>query len=482
MADTAVSPLRSWIDREEKIYPLRLNDSSSSPNNNNNNNSEYSKESIIRKTAIAYGIVELLKRYNYNGGRPDEEIIRIDNFMVTVSQNASSSHSWDDIKGVSMLSTGLSLTIEEPAYLSGLFEEEEAERSGQIVGRYLEAELTTQSLPGNSIQATAALEMSQSDENNRKRDENNRCHLFARLLYELFTHEPFPDEALAISAASANEPAQKKSKASHGLPSHKKLMLSRAEVDFERTELPFQLPSIIRMQKLGIPASLCLMMQNLLECVLKMDGGRSDDAYDSLGVVGEDLHLLLLDPDRFLFDNEAQNSDDMHLLYRREKLYGRDKEETLITDAFCRVSRGKSEAFFIGGFSGSGKSMLVNNLRERVDVVGGYVIKHKFDTMAQEKPLSGVISAFNKLCLMIKTRRSKKSFAKVATKLRDEFGVDLSLLMRLLPNVSLFFLEFAGSEMEEQGSDTMNVRSVCFTLLRFVRVVSSPLHPVMVST
>jgi len=202
--------------------------------------------------------------------------------MVTVSQNASSSHSWDDIKGVSMLSTGLSLTIEEPAYLSGLFEEEEAERSGQIVGRYLEAELTTQSLPGNSIQLTAALEMSQSDENNRKRDENNRCHLFARLLYELFTHEPFPDDALAISASSANEPAQKKSKASHdGLPSHKKLMLSRAKVDFERADLPFQLPPIIRMQKLGIPASLCLMMQNLLECALRGGVGRSEDAYES---------------------------------------------------------------------------------------------------------------------------------------------------------------------------------------------------------
>ena len=124
--------------------------------------------------------------------------------------------------------------------------------------------------------------------------------------------------------------------------------------------------------------------------------------------------------------------------------------------------------------------MLVNSLLQRVDVVG-HVIKHKFDTMAQEKPLSGVISAFNQLCLKIKTRRSKKSFAKVAAKLRDEFGVDLSLLMRLMPNVSLFFPEFAGSEMEEQASDTMNVRSVCFTLLRFVRVVSSPLHPVIVS-
>jgi len=101
------------------------------------------------------------------------------------------------------------------------------------------------------------------------------------------------------------------------------------------------------------------MTQNLLECALREDGGQLHNAYESLGVLGEDLHLLLLDPDRFLFDSQNHSIDKgKQLLYREGKLYGRDKEETLITDAFCRVSRGKSEAFFIGGFSGSGKSML----------------------------------------------------------------------------------------------------------------------------
>jgi hypothetical protein len=233
------------------------------------------------------------------------------------------------------------------------------------------------------------------------------------------------------------------------------------------------------MQNLGIPASICLMTQNLLECDLRGEGGQSNnDAYKSLGVVGEDLHLLLLDPDRFLFDNENQSTDNSKLLYREEKLYGRDEEETLITDAFCRVSRGKSEAFFIDGFSGSGKSMLVNSLRERVNCVGGYVIKHKFDAMSQEKPLSGVISAVNQICQMIK----KVARPVIAKKLRDEFGVDFSLLMRLLPNVSVLSPEFVSPVIGEQSDgDTMNVRGVCHTLLRFVRVISSPRHPVMVS-
>ena len=131
--------------------------------------------------------------------------------------------------------------------------------------------------------------------------------------------------------------------------------------------------------------------------------------------------------------------------------------------------------------------MLVNSLRDRVDTVGGYVTKHKFDAMSRGKPLSGVISAFNQVCQMIKDRRTPQSLHKIGRKLKDEFGVDFSLLMRLLPNIRALSSDFTDEEslspsiQEQSNDDTLNVRSVCFTLLRFVRVVSSPRHPIMVS-
>ena len=59
------------------------------------------KESIIRKTTVAYGIVEVLKRSK----RLENEEIRIDNFAVSVLQNPS--RIWDNIKGVGMISSGL---------------------------------------------------------------------------------------------------------------------------------------------------------------------------------------------------------------------------------------------------------------------------------------------------------------------------------------------------------------------------------------
>ena len=479
-------PLRSWMESEAENTP----EGSNTNNNNNNNPSVCSKELIIRKATIAYGIVELLKQLDNDGGSTDDDkIIRIDNFMVCTSEE--NTRSWDDIRGVSMLSPALSLKIEEPSYLSGLFGDDEKTEDGKIdqkiVGRCLEVEHTSSpplhqkstqqpATTGAKNDALAGIDVLAAVAESR-----NRCHLFARLLYELFTNEPFSEDALRY--CDEGEPAQKKAKSSHLVSSRKKLMLLRAKGDFERANLPFNIPCIVRMQKMGIPASLCLMTQNLLECVLSGQGDRSDDAYATLEVVGEDLHLLLLDPDRFLFDNEAPTGDKMQLLYRRNKLYGRDKEETLITDAFCRVSRGKSEAFFIGGFSGSGKSMLVNSLRNSVNVVGGYVIRHKFDAMAEEKPLSGVISAFNQICQMIKDRHSPEDVLKIGKKLTDEFGMDMTLLERLLPNIGLLCSSSAReSPISLQSFELSNVRSVYFTLLRFVRVVSSPLHPVMVSS
>eukprot|EP00985_Skeletonema_marinoi_P010855 scaffold5091_cov165-Skeletonema_marinoi.AAC.1 len=469
-----IIPLRSWMDIEAKKTPL-TDDPKSSPNHKKT----CSKESIIRKATVAYGIVELLMRSDTNNNVEalDEDVVQIDNFAVHVSKKSSRQRHqlWDDIKGVSMIYPALALSIEEPAYLSCLMAPEE--KQGQL-GRCLEVEeMMTSEVPPpeNSPVRTAVAAAAESDDTESRTTDHRCYYLVAKVLYELFVNEIFPEDcSLAegvstVTAAATEEPAPKRAKSSF-------------PQSLDKADLPFQRPSIVRMQQLGIPASLCLMTDNLLESALRGDNGQSsDDAYKSLRDVAEDLHLLLLDPDRFVFDNEVQSTENMKLRYRKEKLYGRDKEESLITDAFCRVSRGKSEAFFIGGFSGCGKSMLVNTLRARVNVVGGYVIKHKFDALSQERSLSGVISAGNQLCLVLKDRNTPPKIALLANKLRDEFGADIGLLARIVKNVKVLSPEFVSPAAAEEagGGDKMNARSVGFTLSRFMRLVSSPKHPVM---
>jgi hypothetical protein len=556
-----IIPLRSWLKKldDAKSQPPSSIDRTSSSNKKN--------ESIIRRITVAYGIAELMKKHATENdvSKKSDDYAQIDNFVVYVAKEKIGGRGDDnnttlqknlrppgeDIKGVGMLIPSMSLSIEEPSYLSFLNDDNDQsdDDHGDSVsddqwGRCLEvhlrmaAPLSSSSVPSpNNNDITPQL-TTEADDNallHQPSNNNNlaslaevaaavaaedegshRCYLFARLLFELLLNEPFPknyyDPTTALegsdtssspdgtslsSAPTMTEPVHKKAR--------KKLMLIRARGDYDMEELTFQIPCVIRMLKLGIPSSVCLMMHNLLEFAFlrgNNDGGASVcsggekalDAYTSFVDVCEDLHLLLLDPTRFLFDtesvnnNSSNNSSDMRLLYRKNKLYGREKEETLITGAFCRVSRGQSEAFFIGGFSGSGKSMLVNTLRRTVGAVGGYVIKHKFDANSKDGPLSGVILAFNQICQQMKKMHSPRRLNEIATKLEGEFGVDFGLLVKILPNVCVLSPEFASfAAAGEKGMNaslsiqaTINIRSVSFTLLRFVRAVSSPRHPITV--
>ena len=239
--------------REDVLIPLRnwIKGDAADQSRQKNENKKRCKESMIRKATVAYGIVELLVRCpNNNVALDDDANIRIDNFAVcvckkTADDRSSSSPSWDDIKGVSMLSSGLSLSIEEPSYLSCLFEEG-GEKDDQM-GRYLEVELD----------AAKSLVAITTDCGDSAQVKKHSCHvLVAIILYELFTHEAFPDDN---HHRGGTEPTRKRAKI---LPLKRKTFGSDL----------FNIPAIERMQKLGVPAPVCRMMQNLLESALGGDG------------------------------------------------------------------------------------------------------------------------------------------------------------------------------------------------------------------
>jgi hypothetical protein len=101
----------------------------------------------------------------------------------------------------------------------------------------------------------------------------------------------------------------------------------------------------------GYPPALSQVLTNLLDCGSELF--RSDDSYQSLEEVINDLHILLQDPGRFLFDQYQAPSQDQRLAMNKDRLYGRANETALLTDAFCRVAlTGHSKAVCVSGFSG----------------------------------------------------------------------------------------------------------------------------------
>ena len=497
--DTTI-PLRRWIEGEASARLIA--------GFGEVKNHKYAL--LLRKTTIAYGITELLRHIRSHPPQAEqlspaqllrnirshlphaaraslEEQFSIDNFVVRIS-GASSTPDWNDIKGVDMISPPLSVNIYEPSFLmSGFYDSGGTGNQGEKMGRYLEVEFFPDRSGGNNnnnnLIATSHVE------------EDARCHLLGKLLYELFSH-------LSIERTNATKSPEEGEEG----PPNKKKKSSPDVTDFPPSaQHIIGNTTCIPMNALGFPQSICILVQNLLDCGEYV---RPVNAYESLDVVIKDLHLLLLDPTRFLFEHEPTSENGtIDLMFREHTLYGREKELTLITDAFCRVSTGRSEAFFIEGYSGkwvdfvlfgfffhhdvrkltsillclyigSGKSRLVNSLTTRIEVCEGYVITHKFDEMSKEQSLTDLISLFNDLCSLIHQKSSCQSLLLTVNALIEEFGTDLSVLAYLLPNVKALAPQLQNEEQEE-SMDQMNLQSVCFILQRFLRVVSSKNHPVM---
>ncbi|MEM7725610.1 MAG: AAA family ATPase [Cyanobacteria bacterium P01_A01_bin.45] len=80
-----------------------------------------------------------------------------------------------------------------------------------------------------------------------------------------------------------------------------------------------------------------------------------------------------------------------------EKIYGRESEVETLLSAFERVSMGSTELVLISGFSGIGKTALVNEVHKPIVREKGYFIKGKFDQFQRYIPFFAFVQAFQNL-------------------------------------------------------------------------------------
>ncbi|WP_329608328.1 AAA family ATPase [Nostoc sp. CMAA1605] len=80
-----------------------------------------------------------------------------------------------------------------------------------------------------------------------------------------------------------------------------------------------------------------------------------------------------------------------------EKLYGRQKEIETLLNTFEQVTSGKHEILLISGFSGIGKTAIVNEVHKPIVERRSYFIKGKFEQFQRDTPLSALVQAFRHL-------------------------------------------------------------------------------------
>ncbi len=80
-----------------------------------------------------------------------------------------------------------------------------------------------------------------------------------------------------------------------------------------------------------------------------------------------------------------------------QKLYGREQEIAVLMSAFSEVADGGSKMLLVGGYSGIGKSALINEVHKPIVGRNGYFIAGKFDQFQRNIPYSAISRAFQGL-------------------------------------------------------------------------------------
>lgn len=139
--------------------------------------------------------------------------------------------------------------------------------------------------------------------------------------------------------------------------------------------------------------------------VLKLLAKNLEERYRSSIGLFADLELCLqkISTDGSIADFPVGKHDpslDFRIPY---KLYGREKEVELLLTTFNKVASGLSEVLLITGYSGIGKTSLVNEIYRPVIEKRGYFISGKFDQFKQNIPYSAIIQAYQDIIRQILT-------------------------------------------------------------------------------
>jgi PAS domain S-box-containing protein len=172
--------------------------------------------------------------------------------------------------------------------------------------------------------------------------------------------------------------------------------------------------------------------------VMKLLAKNPEERYQSAGGVVADLRRCLaaleasgrIDP----FPLGAHDASDRLLI--PEKLYGRDRASKVLLDAFDRVvESGTPELVLVSGYSGIGKSSVVNELHRVIVLPRGLFATGKFDQLKRDIPYAILAQAFQSLVRQI-LGQSDADLDTWRSEIREALGSNGQLIVDLVPEIT----------------------------------------------
>jgi len=208
-------------------------------------------------------------------------------------------------------------------------------------------------------------------------------------------------------------------------------------------ELPFSSPDPLalvhcHLAKLPVPPHQLRpdLPLALSQIVLKLMAKNAEDRYQSAQGLQHDLTRCLTQWKETGaiadFDLGTQDVCDRFLI--PEKLYGRQQEVQTLLTAFDRTANGSAEMMLVAGFSGIGKTAVVNEVHKPITRQQGYFIQGKFDQFNRDLPLSAFIQALKGLIKQLLSE-PEEQLTNWRTQILKAVGENGQLLIDVIPEL-----------------------------------------------
>ncbi|NEO87290.1 MAG: AAA family ATPase [Spirulina sp. SIO3F2] len=212
--------------------------------------------------------------------------------------------------------------------------------------------------------------------------------------------------------------------------------------------------------------------------IMKLMAKNAEDRYQSALGLKHDLEQCLqsLENTEEVPEFELGERDVCDRFNIPEKLYGREAAVQTLLDAFERVTKGSSEMLLVAGFSGIGKTVVVNEVHKPIVRQKGYFIKGKFDQFNRNIPFSAFVQAFRELMGQLLSE-SDADLAHWQTKILEVVGENGQVLIDVIPELE----QVIGQQSPAtalSGTAAQNRFNLLFQ--QFIAVFTTPEQPLVI--